>query len=389
MPEQTLPCVDCADAKQRFEERGFRVLGCTPHPQRPGMCVISFDRPTLAAEGALAAITASSQVATTEAVAPTTPSAAVTPTITPSQVRTAQAIVNLFETGEVLGRYGQVTLLPGDPGRLTYGRSQTTLGSGNLFELLKGYCQNPGARFGARLQSALPLFASGAAQLDTDSKLHNLLRACADDPLMRETQDVFFDLAYWQPAQRAAGRLGLGLPLAVAVVYDSHVHGSWGLLRDRTNKAVGEPALAGERGWVAAYVKQRRDWLATHKIQILRSTVYRMDAFQRLIDQGFWGLELPLVVRGAEISQAALSAAPPECYDGPQPGTRPLGLQQPLLRGLDVRLLQLGLSDEGADIKADGVFGQASVRCVKEHQIARGLPVNGLADIALISQLVT
>jgi chitosanase len=113
-----------------------------------------------------------------------------------------------------------------------------------------------------------------------------------------------------------------------------------------------------------------------------------MDAFQRLIDQGFWGLELPLVVRESEISTATLGAVPPQCYDGPQPGTRPLGLQQPLLRGLDVRLVQLGLSDGGADIKADGVFGQASVRCVKELQIARGLPVTGLVDVVLIGDLV-
>ena len=34
--------------------------------------------------------------------------------------------------------------------------------------------------------------------------------------------------------------------------------------------------------------------------QALRETVYRMDAFQRLIDQGFWGLKLLFVKRGAE-----------------------------------------------------------------------------------------
>lgn len=32
----------------------------------------------------------------------------------------------------------------------------------------------------------------------------------------------------------------------------------------------------------------------------LRETVYRMDAFQWLIDQGFWRLKLLLMVRGAE-----------------------------------------------------------------------------------------
>jgi len=116
--------------------------------------------------------------------------------------------------------------------------------------------------------------------------------------------------------------------------------------------------------------------------------VYRMDALQRLIDQGFWGLELPLVVRGQEISTATLSAMPPGCYDGPPPGSRVLAVQSPLARGLDVRLLQLGLSDLGADIKADGVFGQASLRGVKDYQTQHGLPANGVADVALIAQVV-
>ena len=48
------------------------------------------------------------------------------------QKPTAQAIVNLFETGRVRGDYAGVTLIPGDTGHLTSGRSQTTLASGNL-----------------------------------------------------------------------------------------------------------------------------------------------------------------------------------------------------------------------------------------------------------------
>jgi len=131
----------------------------------------------------------------------------------------------------------------------------------------------------------------------------------------------------------------------------------------------------------------RRAWLADSPRADLRATVYRMDAFQRLISQEFWGLELPLVVCDIEISLNSLSANPRGCYDGPQPGTRPLALQSPLLRGLDVRLVQLGLSDAGADIKADGIFGQASVRCVRDYQAGHGLPVTGVADIALVARL--
>jgi chitosanase len=60
-----------------------------------------------------------------------------------------------------------------------------------------------------------------------------------------------------------------------------------------------------------------------------------------------------------------------------------------LPRGLDVRLVQLGLSDRSLDIRADGIFGQASQRCVREYQTSQGLSVTGVADIDLIAQLTS
>lgn len=308
--------------------------------------------------------------------------------LTATQKKTAEALVNIFETGEVLGDYGQVTLIAGDTGHLTFGRSQTTLGSGNLNELMQRYCANSGARFGSRLGPYLPRFVARDLKLDKELKLHNLLRASADDTVMRDTQDTFFDETYWQPAAQTAERLKIMSPLGVAVVYDSFVHGSWKLMRTRTTQQVGDISSASEQKWIAAYIAIRRAWLAENTRADLRATVYRMDTFQRLMDQGYWGLELPLVVRGQEISSVTLSATPRGCYDGPQPGTRSLALQSPLQRGLDVRLLQLGLSDRGVEIKADGIFGQTSQQLIKEYQSAHGLPVTGVADVALIAQLV-
>ena len=86
---------------------------------------------------------------------------------------------------------------------------------------------------------------------------------------------------------------------------------------------------------------------------------------------------------------ATLSATPPNCYDGPQPGSRPLALQTPLLRGLDVRLLQLGLSEKGADIRSDGFFGRTTEGHIKRYQSAHGLPSTGMADAGLVAQLAS
>jgi chitosanase len=309
--------------------------------------------------------------------------------LTTTQQKTAEAIVNIFETSEVRGNYGDVTLIAGDTGHLTFGRSQTTLGSGNLHKLLSQYCGNGGARFGAALTPFLPRVKSKDVSLDAEAHLHNVLRASADDPVMRDIQDVFFDGTYWKPAVRSSEKERITTPLGMAVVYDSHVHGSWPDLRDRTRAAVGSVAAAGERTWITRYVATRRDWLAKHQREDLRKTVYRMDAFQSLIDQDFWSLALPLVVRGKEISTASLTAAPSGCYEGPQPGTRVIAVQTPLLRGLDVRLAQLGLSKRGVAIKADGVFGQTSSRLVREYQTAKGIPPTGVINPRLVTELLS
>ncbi len=280
-----------------------------------------------------------------------------------------------------------VTLIEGDSGHLTYGRSQTTLGSGNLHLLLKQYVDNPGSRFGAALSPFISRFAARDFSLDRERHLHNVMRAAADDPVMRETQDLFFDDRYWKPALNSATQLGIVSPLGVAVVYDSVVHGSWALIRNRTNEHFRSIAEIGEQQWITAYVQSRRHWLSTHSRADVRPTAYRMDAFQRLIEQNLWGLELPLIVRGREISLATLSGIPKGCYDGPILGSRPLAIQSPVCRGLDVRLLQLGLSKNGSNVIADGVFGNASANAIRDYQKNHGLPATGIADISLIAEL--
>jgi chitosanase len=309
--------------------------------------------------------------------------------LTPRQKQTAQAIVNIFETSQVPGEYSKLTVTAGDPGHLSFGRSQATLASGNLGDLLQRYCASPNARFGERLATYLSRFTARDLSLDDDTNVQNVLRASADDKLMRETQDQLFDEAFWQPAERASEVIGITSALGVAVVYDSMVQGSWNMVRDRTIAKSGDPKATGERAWIRAYVSERRAWLDESQYDSVRTSVYRTDELRRLIDGGYWDLGLPLVVRAKTISIATLSASPPGCYDGPQPGTRPLSLQKPFMSGLDVRLLQLGLSDSGADIEADGIFGRATLQRLKEYQVAQGLPITDIADQDLVVSLTS
>ncbi len=229
------------------------------------------------------------------------------------QKKTAQAIVNVFETGRVQGDYARVTLLAGDPGHLTYGRSQTTLAGGNLHLLIQAYCDAPKASCAPMLKCYLDRLAAIDLSLDYDQAFRAALKEAGGDPVMERTQDWYFDRAYWAPAARAAGVFGLSTALGAAIVYDSHVHGSWSTLRDRTSRAHGSPTQAGEKPWIAAYVAERRNWLATHSNALLRRTVYRMDAFEALIKAGNWPLDIPLQVCGVSIDETSLSGPRPNC----------------------------------------------------------------------------
>ncbi len=236
--------------------------------------------------------------------------------LTELQKRTIQAIVNVFETGKAAGDYANVTLLPGDAGHLTYGRSQATLASGNLWRLVENYCQAAAGETAEDLRAYLPRLEARDITLDGDVRFRALLREAGADAVMQRVQDEFFDRAYWEPALAAAQRVGISTALGSGVVYDSFIHGAWRRLRDATSARVGLPSRSagsstgeGERAWVPEYVALRRDWLANHPNPVLRGAVYRMDTFAALIEAGNWALALPVVAHGVVIDERAIASS--------------------------------------------------------------------------------
>jgi len=236
--------------------------------------------------------------------------------LTELQKRTIQAIVNVFETGKPAGDYTNVTLLPGDPGHLTYGRSQTTLSSGGLWRLVDTYCAAAAGKSSNDLRDYLPRLDARDVTLDQDARFRGLLREAGSDEMMQRVQDDFFDRAYWEPALAAAQRLEIPSALGTGVVYDSFIHGAWGRLRDATTARVGLPSGSagsstgeGEHEWVREYVALRRDWLANHPNPVLRRAVCRMDTFAALLVPGNWALALPVVAHGVLIDDAAVATS--------------------------------------------------------------------------------
>lgn len=287
------------------------------------------------------------------------------------QKAVASAIVNVFETGRIRGDYGAIAVLKGDTGHLSYGRSQTTLGSGNLFKLLDQYCQQPGALFGGDLKPFLPRFQQKDLSLDNDSAVCALLqRAGREDPVMCATQDQFFNANYLGPACRDAESIGVIVPLGQAVVYDSHIQGGWKVLEPR----IGPVTARGDQDWVQNYVAMRRLWLSGLKPP-LPNTVYRMDSFTTLISQNKWDLSLPLAVHGVTITEEALAGGA-----APLPGDakRVLRLTTPYLRGEDVKALQQALVAKGLGNSSDGIYGPFTDVLVKKWQASSNIAEDGV-----------
>ena len=228
--------------------------------------------------------------------------------LTKLQKLSAQAIVQIFETGSVQGDYGAVTVLPGDTGHLTYGKAQTTLGSGNLYFLIRDYCNAPQAEFARKLRPFLPRLEQKDARLDNHRTLKQILRSAGDDAVMRRVQDEFFDRVYWAPTLESAEYIGATSALGLATIYDSRIHGSWHGVRDQVIAQHGSLSSLGENAWMKKYVDYRRHWLATHSNPALHPTVYRMDELRSLMNAGKWSLALPLTVKGCEISETSLGA---------------------------------------------------------------------------------
>jgi chitosanase len=288
------------------------------------------------------------------------------------QQNTARAIVNVFETGRIAGNYAAVAVLKGDSGHLSYGRSQAALGSGVLFQLLEGYCQKQSAKYAAQLQPYLPRFRNKDSTLDADAALKALLKlAATDDPVMRLTQDQFFDSRYLAPACSDAAALGVVEPLGAAVIYDSRIQGGWPLLKQR----IGPVTARGSKDWVQRYIALRKAWLNS-LASPLPSTVYRMDSFDSLVKLEQWNLDLPVAVHGITITAEALAGDVPD--QGP---SRTLRLATPYLRGNDVSAVQQALEHHGLPITPDGIYGAFTAKLVEQWQRAHTIAEDGAGSL--------
>ncbi len=216
----------------------------------------------------------------------------------------ALAVVNIFETGQPFGEYAALAVL-NDAAGISYGISQFTHRSGSLYSVVRLYLDNGGKIGRATLiGNLLRLRSATAAAIDSaanDRTLKNALRAAAVTREMRAAQHQVALERYLGPAIEACSGSGFTLPLSLAVIYDSIIHGSWEMVRDRVRLDRSRTSAASyEKLWITEYVKKRHTWL--RGIPRLRSTSYRTVFFLAQIIAGNWDLDLPVTVHGFSLS---------------------------------------------------------------------------------------
>jgi chitosanase len=218
-------------------------------------------------------------------------------------------VVNVFETGTAAGNYALIAIFADGPAgsdgkpikQITYGRSQTTE-FGNLKTLLQQYIAAGGA-FAAQLQPFINKIGKKPS-LCTDTTLLQILKAAGStDPIMKATQDSFFDILYYQPAAKWFSGMKFTTALSQLVIYDSFIHSGSvpGFLRERFAESV--PVNGGdEKKWIQQYVNARHNWLASHSRKILRKTIYRTQCFKNAIAKNNWDLQLPVNANGTIVN---------------------------------------------------------------------------------------
>jgi len=265
--------------------------------------------------------------------------------LTPEQHEICERVINVFETGSLQGDYAAISIFHDGPNhvrQITYGRSQTTE-FGNLPELVRMYV-DAGGLFSEDLREFLPLVGHLQTPLVDNSRFKNLLKqAGAQDPVMRQTQDIFFDRIYFQPAMKWANDNGFNLALSALVIYDSYIH-SGGILQFLRNRFPEVPPAQGgnEQAWIRSYINVRHQWLSHHSSSDLRASSYRTRDLSREIARGNWDLSmLPIMANGVPVDAGAGIAASSMVASYPYPDTLPA---------------DDGLIDEGGEIWSDDTF---------------------------------
>jgi chitosanase len=224
--------------------------------------------------------------------------------IPPTIKRKIIQVVNVFETGTVDGKYDLLSVYKDGPGgirQITYGRSQTTE-FGNLKRLLEMYIREGGI-YADAFKPFLSQIGKTPSLCDHIMFRKLLVDAARNDERMRQCQDQFFDLYYYQPALVWFQGFGFTQALSLLVIYDSFIHSGSipNFLRQKFSEK--PPKFGGdENAWISQYVDVRHNWLKNHTRKVLQKTIYRTACFKQQIKASNWDLKQAVNANGTIVS---------------------------------------------------------------------------------------
>lgn len=227
--------------------------------------------------------------------------------ITSIQKNKILRVINVFETGTPDGKYDSISIYKDGTVngvkvyQITYGRSQTTE-FGNLKRMLELYISRNGL-YAAQFRKFMSKIGK-LPSLKDNVEFKSLLKTAArQDAIMRQTQDEFFDIYYYQPAFNWFAGQQFTSALSMLVIYDSFIHSGSIPLFLRQKFAERTPLNGGdEKNWIKQYVDVRHNWLKTHPNTILQKTIYRTQCFKNQIKTNNWDLTQTIIANGTSIS---------------------------------------------------------------------------------------
>lgn len=190
---------------------------------------------------------------------------------------------------------------PGKTPQWTLSVGFTEMG-GNLKVVINRYLEHGGTKV---VQFAPYLAVMGTKHI-TDPAFKTLLQNAGKEEAMVLAQQEIFDEKYLGPAFAWAKRYGFTKPLSFLVIADSFLH-SGSMLDFLMNRFPEKKPVDGgdEDAWINAYLKTRREWLASHSNDILRGTVYRVDCYLRESARSNWQLAAqPVNMHGTMVFEA-------------------------------------------------------------------------------------
>lgn len=225
------------------------------------------------------------------------------------QRRRADQLVNVFEYSTPTPQYDAAENLRDGRG-VTSGRAGFTTATCDAKRVVSDYQtkrpDNPLVAFIPELQRLCAQHISDTSGLPEADYIRAWQQASAD-PVFRSVQDAVVDSLYYLPAMQVADRIGLGLPLARAELYDAAIQHGFGddpdglqALIDRTSARAGLPTPSSQQAWLAAFLDTRlRD--LQHPDDAATAAVWaqstdRVECIKRLLADGNVNLDKPLTV---------------------------------------------------------------------------------------------